>query len=712
MKNNKFVAGRKNIPDLFFLFCILTLFPAVAAAQQNLDDAERLFLQAHAQFQQQNYSTAVMRFQRFLAEHPQHPLGDYAYFYQSDALSHSARYEKARTSLRKLRTHHPQSLLLDDAEFLDADSWFYQGKADKAIQAYLKLKKLKKYRKHPLLPGLYLKLAQAYEQQQQFKTALANYHDTRLRFIASPVYESAKISEERLAAQHPDTLDFYTNTLLFSSAETLVKSGKAKDALPLLTMLETRILSSARQEKLALQKAYAYYMLRDNLRAKALYRQFLRDFPKSTSTPYVLDRIGRLYLRQTDMQGFLRIYDLLLKAYPTNSYTASTRRLKGKELMLLGNLQNAAAEFKTFLQKHPKSSLTSDVLWNAGWCAYQLENYTTAQQYLARLLRSYPKSYHREEARYWAGRTSEKLKQYSAAVTYYQQIVKNARNSYFGTLSREALARLKRTQPKLNISTKAAELKTLGWEGNVRFSTQGGKLHLKKSAIFEKLGLVTLASREMTYAVSKDAGNHTQYLELARFYVRSGQYNELVRLMQGRFWYWIVQGDDSLPREFWQLAYPLSYPQLVSQSAKRNGIDPALVLSLMFAESAFDPEAFSPSGAIGLMQLMPATGARLAREEAQTIVSEQDYFQPPVNIALGARYLRDLSKLFDNHLPPVIAGYNAGEHRVITWWNTEQHQQDVARFISNIPYKETWRYVQKVLWYYREYHRIYGTKNS
>ena len=695
---------------LLFLLCLPLIFPAITTAQSPPDRAGQLFLHAYTQFQQERYSAAATLFQSFLTQCPKHSLGDYAYFYWGDALLHSGHYEEARNRLKQLSAEHPKSLLLDDAEFLQADSWFYQGKPAQAIQTYLRLKKLKKYRNRPELPALYLKLAQAYEQQQQFRTALASYHDTRLRFIASPVYESAKISENRLAAGYPETLDFYTETLLFNSAETLVKSGKAKDALPLLAMLETRILSSAQQEKLALQKAYAYYMLRDNLRAKALYLQFLRDFPTSKSAPYILDRIGRLYLRQADMQGFLRIYDRLLKKYPTSSYTVSARRLKGKELILQGNLQSAITEFKRFLQKHPKNSLTSDVLWNAGWCAYQLGQYPAAQQYLNRLLRSYTKSYHREEARYWAGRTAEQLKQYTTAVKYYHMVVRDGRNSYFGSLSRKALLRLKNAHPKLKISLETAELKPLDWQETVQFSTQLGKLHLQKSTILEELGLSALAAREMAAAVSNDARNQTQYLELARLYARSGQYHELVRLMQGRFWHWILQGDETLPQEFWQLAYPLSFPQLVKQFTTRNGIDPALVLSLMFAESAFDPKAFSPAGAIGLMQLMPATGVRLAQKEGIAVLSGQEYFQPQINIALGTRYLRDLSELFDHHLPPVVASYNAGEHRVINWWKAEQHQQDVARFISNIPYKETWRYVQKVLWYHREYHRIYGKK--
>ncbi|PID57504.1 hypothetical protein CSB45_06660 [candidate division KSB3 bacterium] len=702
-----------KIKELLFSLSVLFVqlqLPTPVTAGQDQTTADRQFLQAYTQFQQERYVTAARLFQAVLETYPDYPLGDYAYLSLAESLVHSARYQEARTALRHLHARYPQSILLDDAAFLHADSWFYQGKPAQAVQAYVKIGKLKKYRRHPQLPLLHLKLAQAYEQEQRYQTALAQYHTTRLRFIASPVYESAKISEERLIAQAPTLLKFYTSTLLFDSIAKLINSGKAQDALAFIAILKARILSPAQHEKLALQNASAYYRLRKNLRAKALYRQFLRDFPKSKSAPYALDRLGRLSLREGDMQGFLRIYERLLKEYPASHYTASARRLKGKELMLLGQFQRAALEFKTFLQRHPKNPLTSDVVWNAGWCAYQLGRYSTAQRYLKRLLRSYPKSYHREEALYWAGRTAEQLKQYTTAVRYYQQVLNNRRNSYFGALSRDAILRLNTADPNLSMPLSSTKHKALPWQESVRFATQRGKRHFQKSLILERLGLSALAAREMDAAVSSDSRTQAQYLALARLYARSGQYHMLVRLMQSRFRDRIVQGDEDLPQEFWKLVYPLSFPHVVKRSAAQNNIDPALVLSLMYAESLFAPEAFSAAGAMGLMQLMPATGARLAQEEGLTVGSDQDYFQPQLNITLGTRYLRNLSELFGHHLPAVIAAYNAGEHRVIDWWDAERHPQDVARFISTIPYKETWRYVQKVLWYYREYHRVYGTK--
>jgi soluble lytic murein transglycosylase len=127
---------------------------------------------------------------------------------------------------------------------------------------------------------------------------------------------------------------------------------------------------------------------------------------------------------------------------------------------------------------------------------------------------------------------------------------------------------------------------------------------------------------------------------------------------------------------------------------------------VIFSESAFDPNAYAPDGGRGLMQIMPATGARLANSLGIAPPDLDRYFQPEVNILLGTTYLKSLLQLFEYQLPPVIASYNAGEDTVGTWWN-ETYKDDIPRFVASIPYPVTKRYIQKVLWYYREYQRIY-----
>ncbi len=124
------------------------------------------------------------------------------------------------------------------------------------------------------------------------------------------------------------------------------------------------------------------------------------------------------------------------------------------------------------------------------------------------------------------------------------------------------------------------------------------------------------------------------------------------------------------------------YNKHIVKVAKRFAIDPALLHAVILAESRYNPGAISPSGAIGLMQLMPDTAARY---------NVSDALDPSENIRGGAQYLRDLLKLFDGDLELAIAAFNAGEGAVIR----------NGRKIP--PYRETVAYVPKVMSFYRKY---------
>lgn len=99
-----------------------------------------------------------------------------------------------------------------------------------------------------------------------------------------------------------------------------------------------------------------------------------------------------------------------------------------------------------------------------------------------------------------------------------------------------------------------------------------------------------------------------------------------------------------------------SYDQLIVSAAHRHALEPALVKAVIACESHFDPQAVSPRGAQGLMQLMPATQATLGVTDA---------FNPWHNIEAGVRYLASLQKTFGPHWPLLLAAYNAGPQAVI-----------------------------------------------
>lgn len=125
-----------------------------------------------------------------------------------------------------------------------------------------------------------------------------------------------------------------------------------------------------------------------------------------------------------------------------------------------------------------------------------------------------------------------------------------------------------------------------------------------------------------------------------------------------------------------------NYKTLIQDVATNMHLEPALLHAVIQVESAYNPYAVSPKGAVGLMQLMPATAKRFGVTDSTDATS---------NVYGGARYLRYLLKLFNNNLRLALAGYNAGENAV-------------KRYGNKIPpYRETKNYVKKVMKLYRTY---------
>lgn len=142
-----------------------------------------------------------------------------------------------------------------------------------------------------------------------------------------------------------------------------------------------------------------------------------------------------------------------------------------------------------------------------------------------------------------------------------------------------------------------------------------------------------------------------------------------------------------------------TYEPLLKRASTDYAVELALLKAVMAAESGFDPDAVSPKGAIGLMQVMPLTAERYGLLGDKNKSLEQKLRDPKTNIRLGARYLADLFKLFPRQPNLVLASYNAGEGAV------QQFNNKVP------PYPETRDYVQLVTQLYHLYRSGTGTRN-
>ena len=128
----------------------------------------------------------------------------------------------------------------------------------------------------------------------------------------------------------------------------------------------------------------------------------------------------------------------------------------------------------------------------------------------------------------------------------------------------------------------------------------------------------------------------------------------------------VLYVDRTSPSWYERIRYPLRYSEYVRVHAAEHGLDPALVAAVIYQESKFRASVVSSSGAIGLMQLTPATARGIAIRTGGTAFRTQDLFDPEINIRYGAWYLDNLFKKYGNETL-VLAAYNAGQGNVDRW---------------------------------------------
>lgn len=210
------------------------------------------------------------------------------------------------------------------------------------------------------------------------------------------------------------------------------------------------------------------------------------------------------------------------------------------------------------------------------------------------------------------------------------------------------------------------------------------------------VGLPQLARREWSRAL-KGANQTTR--EIA------------ARLANQRDWYdravFALSSGNAM--RLYSLRFPLvSQDGLVSQ-AEQAGIEPAWAYGILRAESAWMSDARSAAGARGLMQLIPATAALVARRNDLDWGGKDTLYDPAVNIALGTRYLAQLAQRFDGSPWLASAAYNAGPNRVDQWL-AARGTLAPDLFVATIPFKETREYVARVMAFSVIYDwRLHGT---
>ncbi len=156
----------------------------------------------------------------------------------------------------------------------------------------------------------------------------------------------------------------------------------------------------------------------------------------------------------------------------------------------------------------------------------------------------------------------------------------------------------------------------------------------------------------------------------------------------------------------YNILYPSTYYDKVSDCASKYNIDPYLIMAVIKAESNFKPEAVSNKGAIGLMQITPSTAAWAAEQMGLEGFNSSDLKTPEINIRIGVWYINYLLNYYHGDTKLALAAYNAGTGTVDKWISEETIKEQNGTL--TLPYKETSDYLKKIDRYHTDYKQLYA----
>lgn len=375
---------------------------------------------------------------------------------------------------------------------------------------------------------------------------------------------------------------------------------------------------------------------------------------------------------------------------------ASSRGAQGTRALLLAALlwdgdddARARENYAMVIRRDPRSGYAGAAFWRLGWAAYREGRYAEAIDYFEKLEENEDDPIAALRPRYWIIRADEQLGD-ARADHRYAALAREYPLSYYGWRARE--------RTRADASLRA--LKEIH-PGRAALAPE----QLARPRILLEAGLTAEARAELDHLFRRARGLEDR-LALAQLYANAGDFHQPQRLMVDAYTEWLARGPLPDQLDLWWHAWPVPFEEEM-RGATLDGIkiEPELVYSVMREESGYRPQVVSVSGARGLLQLMPETAERVARDAQLEAFSVDDLFEPRINIQLGSDYLSSLLRRFDGRESAAIGGYNAGPHVVARWVSDTPGEDDV--WVEDIPYDQTRAYVKRVLRSLHAYRVLY-----
>lgn len=431
-------------------------------------------------------------------------------------------------------------------------------------------------------------------------------------------------------------------------------------------------------------------------KAAVLFR--LRRYPEATlaygalpSTEERRVQQARALARAGDVPGGARALEKLGRSSQSSE---GTRALLIAALLWDGEgaHERAARLFAQLIARSPSSDAANVARWQLGWVAYRERRHAEALEHFDALAARESDPVAALRPRYWSLRTRERRGDPDVAFGY-AALAREFPLTYYGWRARTR---------SIDVSGPAREVTP------IRAGTQALRPEdLERARILIEAGLDEFARGELARLDPRARGLEDR-LTLAQLHADVGAYDRAQRLALDAYGESLARGPVPDQIDLWWFAWPAPFEAELAEAVDSGmRLEPGLVYAIMREESGYRPAVVSAAGARGLLQLMPETAERIAREVLPGPFDAEDLFLPGVNIRLGSAYLEDMVERFDGRRSAAIGSYNAGPHVVARWIAEGVGAGEDDEFVEEIPYSETRNYVKRVMRSLHAYRVLY-----
>ena len=620
-------------------------------------------------------------------------LGDYVAYYLGDAYYQTGHNPEALSTLAAFDKSFPDSLLTRDVHLVYANALLKENRIQEAVAL------LEKDRA-PVRSDIELALGRAYlilGQTDKAATVFRNLYYT-MPVSADADAAGGEVRKLGIVGSIPERR---------TRADLLLRARHFSDAVDEYRSLTGEI----RGEDLpAVQLALATALQRGDRSREA--RQLLTSIGPFTGDAEAqrLFLLGESERANDDEPAVQKTLAQLRQFGPSSPWLEQALLSAGNMYLLRPDYDRAIDHYRELQQRFAKGSRASYAHWKVAWLSFRQGRIEEARAGFESQIGLYPDSNEVPAALYWRGRMAEEESDRATARAYYQKLSSRFRNYYYADLARQRLKDMKPDAaepvpialldriPPLSLSDKVAES-----------DPPDDNLRLQRARLLSNGALADLAARELQSAAVE--GSSWALPEIARIYQDCGQYNRGIQVLKRAMPNYFAVDLPELPRAYWDALFPKPYWADLRKFSVQNGLEPYLVASLIRQESEFNPLAVSRANAVGLMQLLPKTGKKVAKEIKMKGYNPSQLYTPTVNLQLGTRYFKSMVDKYGGQLEYALAAYNAGTDRVDDWRGLG-HYRDTQEFVESIPFTETREYVQAILRNTTVYQRLYGAADA